>query len=76
MNDQTIPRSASSIHKEIVLEEHLVGQLVSKHGYVLRAPDSYDRSSALDRELLFRFLKGATRRMGEAGGALCRFSGG
>ncbi|WMT75904.1 DEAD/DEAH box helicase family protein [Bradyrhizobium sp. Ash2021] len=58
MNDQTVPRSASSIHKEIVLEEHLVGQLISKHGYVLRGPDNYDRASALDRELLIRFLKG------------------
>ncbi len=56
MNDQST-RSGASIHKEIVLEDHLVSQLIAGQGYVLRAPESLDRASALDRELVVRFLR-------------------
>lgn len=56
MNDQGT-RSAASIHKEIVLEDHLVSQLVAGQGYVLRAPENLDRPSALDRALVVQFLR-------------------
>ena len=49
--------SPNSVHKELVLEEHLVAQLVSGQGYEQRTPEDYDRASALDRELVLRFVK-------------------
>lgn len=49
--------SSYSTHKEIVLQEYLVAQLVSGQGYEERTPDDYDRVSALDRELVVRFVK-------------------
>jgi hypothetical protein len=56
MNDQST-RSGASIHTIIVLEDHLVSQLISGQGHVLRALESFDRASALDRELAVRFLR-------------------
>ncbi|WP_029032274.1 type I restriction endonuclease subunit R [Salinarimonas rosea] len=56
MNEQST-RSGASIHKEIVLEDHLVSQLIAGQGYVLRAPESLDRASALDPEFVVRFLR-------------------
>jgi len=49
--------SADRAHREIVLEDHLVAQLVSQQGYLERSPDDYDRTSALDRELVVRFVR-------------------
>ncbi|HEV2817044.1 MAG TPA: DEAD/DEAH box helicase family protein [Allosphingosinicella sp.] len=49
--------SPHSVHKELVLEEHLAANLVSAHGYEERAPGDYDRASALDRALVLRFVK-------------------
>ena len=49
--------AASSAHKEIVLEQHLVSQLVQGHGYVERSPEDYDRPLALDKALLLRFVR-------------------
>jgi type I restriction enzyme, R subunit len=48
--------TASSVHKEIVLEQHLVSQLVQGQGYVERSPDDYDRPLALDKGLMLRFV--------------------
>jgi type I restriction enzyme R subunit len=48
---------ASSAHKEIVLEQHLVTQLVQGQGYVERGPDDYDRALALDKELVLGFVR-------------------
>ena len=48
----------SDAHKEMVVQEHLVHQLVTTQGY--RRRDSslhYDRRSAMDRELVLEFLK-------------------
>ncbi len=45
------------IHREAVLEEHLVAQLVAQQGYIRRKPEDYDRALALDRELVLRFVK-------------------
>lgn len=50
-------RSASSAHKEIVLEDHLVAQLVRDQGYIERAPEYFDRDLALDKELVLRFVQ-------------------
>ncbi len=49
--------SPDSVHKEFVLQEHLVAQLVAEQRYEERAPDDYARELALDRELVLRFLK-------------------
>lgn len=58
MNDQST-RSGASIHKEIVLEDHLVDQLVAGQEYVLRASEDFDRPSALDRGIAKLSLVGA-----------------
>lgn len=50
-------RSAQTIHREAVLEDHIAARLVADHGYLLRSPEQYDRGLALDRELVVRFLK-------------------
>lgn len=47
---------ASSAHKEILLEQHVVSQLVQSQGYVERRPEDYDRPLALDKGLVLRFL--------------------
>lgn len=50
--------AASSAHKEVVLEAHLVARLVGEQGYVEREPEDFDRDLALDRELVLRFIRG------------------
>jgi type I restriction enzyme R subunit len=50
--------SSHNVHKETVLEEHLVAQLIAGQGYKQRMPEHYDRASALDREIVLRFVKG------------------
>jgi type I restriction enzyme, R subunit len=50
-------RSTSDIHREVVLEAHVVAQLVSRQGYVERSPDNYDKASALDRDLVLKFVR-------------------
>jgi len=49
--------SASSLHQEFVLEEHLVSQLVQNQGYIERNPHDYDCALALDKELVLRFVR-------------------
>lgn len=49
--------SPHAAHKELVLQEHLVAQLVEGQGYELRTPTDYDRALAMDLELLLRFLR-------------------
>ena len=53
----TVTHSADSAHREIVLEQHLVEQLVRKQGYVERSPGDFDRDLALDRALVLRFVR-------------------
>jgi len=48
MNDAP-KHPASLVHREIVLEQHLVSQLVQRQGYIERSPDDYDRPLALDK---------------------------
>lgn len=52
-----IQHVASSAHKEIVLEQHLVAQLAQTQGYIERSPDDYDRALAIDKVLLLRFVR-------------------
>ncbi len=54
----TQTRAASTAHREIVLEDHLVEQLVVRQGYRQRQPDHYDRTSALDKALVLEFVQG------------------
>jgi type I restriction enzyme R subunit len=56
MND-TPKHPASSVHREIVLEQHLVSQLVQGQGYLERRPDDYDRPLAVDKALVVRFVR-------------------
>ncbi|MFN9009033.1 MAG: type I restriction endonuclease subunit R [Hyphomonadaceae bacterium] len=50
--------TTADIHQEKVFEEHIVRCLVKDQGYVERiCADHYDVALALDKELLFHFLK-------------------
>ncbi len=49
--------TASSIHKEDMVEQHVVDQLVTQQGYRLRAPEDHDRPLALDRDLVLEFIR-------------------
>jgi type I restriction enzyme, R subunit len=52
------PHTTTDIHLESVFEEHIVGCLVSDQGYIERTcATDYDAPLALDKELLFQFLK-------------------
>ncbi len=49
---------ASSAHKEKVVQDHLISQLVTGQGYLRRdAKTDYDRGLAMDRALVLRFLQ-------------------
>jgi len=50
--------AAHSAHKEHVLQEHLIAQLLSGEGYELRDPKTdYDRALAMDKALVLRFIR-------------------
>ena len=53
----TARHSATTIHRETVLEQHVVEHLVAQHGYEEGTPENYDRPHALDRTLVLRFVK-------------------
>ncbi len=57
MSSVEMARTGGSIHREVVVEEHLVGRLVAAQGYEERPAGAYDRASALDRELLLRVVR-------------------
>ena len=56
MNDAP-KHPASSVHREIVLEQHLVSQLVQGQGYLERYPADYDSPLALAKALVSRFVR-------------------
>lgn len=50
--------AAQNIHKEKVLQQHLIEQLIAHGGYERRnAKSDYDRALAVDRALVLRFVK-------------------
>jgi type I restriction enzyme R subunit len=50
--------SAHSLHKEKILQDHLIAELVSGEGYERRDPRSdYDRTLAMDKALVLRFIQ-------------------
>ena len=49
--------AAASIHKEFILEEHLVSRLVQDQEYQERSPDAYDRGLALDKALVLSLVQ-------------------
>ncbi|WP_037461911.1 type I restriction endonuclease subunit R [Sinorhizobium fredii] len=50
--------TAHNIHKEKVLQDHLIAQLSAHEGYERRnAKSDYDRALAVDRALVLRFVK-------------------
>lgn len=46
-----------NVHREEVLEIHLCKALVEQQGYRPRAPDDFDRASALDKTMVLTFVK-------------------
>ena len=51
-------KSAQNLHKEKVLQEHLIGQLITHEGYERRvALETYDRALAMDKDMVLRFVK-------------------
>jgi type I restriction enzyme R subunit len=52
-----MPVTAQNVHKEVVLEDHLVARLVADQGYLERSPEGFDRDLALDKELVLRFVQ-------------------
>lgn len=53
----TKTHTASSVHREDVLEQHMVDQLIATQGYRLRTDAEYDRDLALDPALTIEFLR-------------------
>ncbi len=50
--------SATTIHTEQVLQDHLIDQLVTGEGYERRDPATdYDRALAMDKALVLRFVQ-------------------
>jgi len=50
--------STHSIHKEQVLQDHLIDRLISHEGYERRdAPADFDRALAMDKALVLRFVR-------------------
>ena len=49
--------SEDTVHREEVLEVHLCKALVERQGYRPRAPEEYDRASALDKALVLDFIR-------------------
>jgi type I restriction enzyme R subunit len=46
-----------TVHREEVLEIHLCKALVERQGYCARAPEDFDRTSALDKALVLEFVR-------------------
>jgi type I restriction enzyme R subunit len=50
--------SSHSVHKEQVLQDHMIDQLVVREDYELRDPKTdYDRALAADKTLVLRFVQ-------------------
>ncbi len=49
--------TAESLHREQPVQDRIVAQLVERQGYVERAPADHDKTLALDKELVIRFLR-------------------
>lgn len=49
--------SADKIHRENVVQYHLIDNLVQHQGYRQRGTDDYDRASALDKALVMEFIR-------------------
>ena len=50
--------SADKIHRENVVQYHLIDQLVNNQEYRQRSTEDYDRTLALDKALVVEFIKG------------------
>jgi type I restriction enzyme, R subunit len=57
MTSKSKTHTADKIHREVVLEQHLVEQLVANQGYIERLPENYDKATALDKDLVFQFIQ-------------------
>jgi type I restriction enzyme R subunit len=49
--------SQDNIHRENVLQYHIIDQLIKNQGYLQRTTDDFDRATALDKALVMRFIK-------------------
>lgn len=70
--------SAHNLHKEQVVQDHLISRLVAGEKYLLRdAKGDYDRALAMDRSLVLRFVQSSQPdELGQAGRALFGSGGG
>ena len=48
---------AGDVHREVVLQQLVVEQLLTGQGYEECTPEDYDRALAMDHELVLRFVK-------------------
>lgn len=46
-----------SIHKEKVLQYHIIDKLVSEQGYITRNTNDFNKKIAVDKELVIKFIK-------------------
>jgi type I restriction enzyme R subunit len=54
----SVTHTSATIHREIVLEEHMVAALVAGQGYTERNADTdYDRATGLDRATVLAFIR-------------------
>lgn len=49
--------SADAVHREDVVQYHIIDQLVANHNYRQREATKFDRALALDKELVLEFVK-------------------
>ncbi len=49
--------TAENLHRENVIQEHLLNELVAQQGYIERLASHHDKETALDKELVVQFLQ-------------------
>lgn len=56
-DSKTRTYSKDAIHRENVLQYHIIDKLAENQGYIKRSSDDFDRKIALDKELVLKFIK-------------------
>lgn len=57
MTDTKRTYKADALHREDVVQYHIIDQLVASHAYRARKTEKFDRTLALDKELVLEFVK-------------------
>lgn len=61
MSDTKRTYKADALHREDVVQYHIIDQLVANHKYRQRKSDDFDRATALDKNLVIEFVKGTQK---------------